>query len=191
MGSTHFISARLPALLTLAMLGLAGCSGPELLQNLGLTRNTPNEFVVTTRAPLQMPPPSFEIRPPAPGAKRPQEQSERDLAEEALVPETALAPGSSQPSSGQAAIVKLAGPNPPSGIRAKVNQETALDRPAETLTDQLMFWRSPPPVGTVVDATRESQRLRQNAALGQSPEAGNTPTVQPKRSSFLGSLNPF
>ena len=51
-----------------------------------------------------------------------------------------------------------------------------------------MFWRAPPVAGTAVDPARESQRLRQNAALGQSPEAGNTPIIQPKRESLLDSI---
>ena len=190
MWASRIVLPNRPWVLALAALGLAGCSGRELTDSLGLTRDAPNEFVVTTRAPLQMPP-SFDIRPPSPGAPRPQEQSERQQAEEALVPETALATGSGEPSSGQAAIVKLAGPKAPPGIRTEVNRETALDRPRRTLTDKLMFWQSPPPAGTVVDATREAQRIRENAALGQSVEAGDTPIVQPKRKSILGELDPF
>ncbi len=190
MGLSHITSGRLARLVALGVLGLAGCSGRELTDTLGLTRDAPNEFTVTTRAPLQMPS-SFEIHPPAPGVPRPQEQSERRQAEEALVPETALASGSADPSSGQAAIVKLAGPKAPAGIRTKVNEETKLDRPRQSLTDQLMFWQSPPPAGTLVDAERESRRLRENAALGQSAEAGDTPIIQPKRKSILGELDPF
>ncbi len=190
MGAPYIVSAAHSTLLALAVLGLAGCSGRELTDTLGLTRYSPNEFVVTTRAPLQMPS-TFDIRPPAPGTPRPQEQSERQQAEEALVPETALASGAGGPSSGQAAIVELAGPKAPPGIRAEVNAETALDRPRETLADQLRFWQSRPPEGTLVDAARESQRLRENAALGQSVEAGDTPIVQPKRGSILGALDPF
>ena len=50
-----------------------------------------------------------------------------------------------------------------------------------------MFWRSAPPSGTVVDPVREAQRLRQNAALGQTTDSGDTPIIQRRRSgSFLG-----
>ena len=44
-----------------------------------------------------------------------------------------------------------------------------------------MFWQPAPPPGTPVDAKRESQRLRQNAALGSVASAGDTPIIQ-KRS---------
>ena len=45
--------------------GLAACSGDELTRTFGLTRDAPDEFQVTTRAPLSMPP-DFTLRPPRP-----------------------------------------------------------------------------------------------------------------------------
>ncbi|RYE94373.1 MAG: DUF3035 domain-containing protein [Oxalobacteraceae bacterium] len=56
------------------VLGLGACSGDELTRTFGLTRDAPDEFQVTTRAPLSMPP-DFSLRPPRPGASRPQELS--------------------------------------------------------------------------------------------------------------------
>ena len=39
----------------------------------------------------------------------------------------------------------------------------------------------------VLDPSRESQRLRENAALGQPATVGDTPIIQPKKQgSFLG-----
>jgi hypothetical protein len=51
-----------------------------------------------------------------------------------------------------------------------------------------MFWHDSPPPGTLLDPSRESQRLRENAALGQAPTVGDTPIIQPKKSGggFLG-----
>ena len=51
-----------------------------------------------------------------------------------------------------------------------------------------MFWQSPPPPGTQVDPQRESARLRQNAALGQSPEVGDTPIIQRKRQGLFSGI---
>ncbi len=166
---------------------LAGCSGQELTNTLGLTRDAPNEFTVTTRAPLAMPT-QFNLPPPSPGAPRPQEQSERRKAEEALVPATALAAGTGQTSPGQEAILRAAGPAAPPDIRSEVNAEGSLDKPRQTLTERLMFWQPPPPPGTVVDPAKEAQRLRENAALGHSIETGDTPIVQPKRRTLLGDI---
>ena len=79
-------SRLLPTLfLTCAALGLSACGGDEnLSRTFGLVRDAPDEFRVTTRAPLSMPP-EFTLRPPRPGAARPQELSERQQAEQALV----------------------------------------------------------------------------------------------------------
>jgi hypothetical protein len=186
MGSSSI--RRLVGLLcVLAVPCLTGCSGRELTDTLGLTRDAPNEFTVTTRAPLAMPS-QFTLPPPDPGARRPQELPERRQAEAALVPATVLATGTGETSPGQQAIVQAAGPPAPADIRAEVNAESALDKPRQTFTEKLMFWQKPPPPGTVVDPTKESQRLRENAALGHSVETGDTPIVQPKRKTLFGDI---
>src|ERR1700712_1793062 len=89
-------------------LGLAACSGDELTRTFGLTRDAPDEFQVTTRAPLSMPP-DYTLRPPRPGASRPQELSQRQQAEAALVPETLINQQSVAPTAGQQALVASAG----------------------------------------------------------------------------------
>lgn len=166
---------------------LGACAGDELTRTFGLTRDAPDEFQVTTRAPLSMPP-DFTLRPPRPGASRPQEMTQSQQAEAALVPQSVMASGSAAPPSpGQAALVSAAGREPPADIRVKVDEEAALDTPPRSFTDKLMFWKSAPPPGTVVDPQREAARLRQNAALGQSQDQGVTPIIQRKKQSgFLG-----
>jgi Protein of unknown function (DUF3035) len=187
----HSSGPRLKRLAVLAgcCLALGGCEG--FTRTIGLVRDAPDEFTVTTRAPLAMPP-EFSLPPPQPGAVRPQERPERVQAEEALVPQMALggAPAAAD-SPGQEALVRAAGPPPPPRIRQEVNAEVGLDQPRRTLTDRLLFWQDRPPPGTVVDPTKESRRLRENAALGHSPETGDTPIVQPQRKSLLGSIDPF
>ena len=55
-----------PALLLVCLpLVAAGCSG--LRDAAGLTKKSPDEFAVTTKAPLVVPP-NFNLRPPSPGA---------------------------------------------------------------------------------------------------------------------------
>src|SRR3954452_14114804 len=84
---------------------LSGCSSNQLSRTFGLTRDAPDEYTVTTRAPLSMPP-DYNLRPPRPGAPRPQEQSERQQAEEALVPQLALGAPKGDSSAGQAALIQ-------------------------------------------------------------------------------------
>src|SRR3954469_19468556 len=91
---------------------LAGCGSSQLSRTFGLTRDAPDEFTVTTRAPLSLPP-DFSLRPPRPGAPRPQEQSERQQAEEALVPDLALNQPKATQSVGQEALMAQTGPRAP------------------------------------------------------------------------------
>ena len=171
-----------------SLLGLAACSGDELTRTFGLTRDAPDEFQVTTRAPLSMPP-DFTLRPPRPGAARPQELSQQQQAEAALSPDTLTANTQTPPTPGQEALVAAAGRPAPADIRSRVDREAALDRPSQSFADRLMFWKPTPPPGTVVDPVRESQRLRENAALGQTTDTGDTPIIQRRRSgSWLGNL---
>jgi hypothetical protein len=157
----------------------------------GLTRDAPDEFSVTTRAPLSMPP-DYTLRPPQPGAVRPQEQSQRRQAEATLSPEVEFAPeapgNGAGLSAGQQALVQAAGPAAPADIRRKLGTEAALEDRGPSFTDRLLFWRKTAPPGVVVDPQKESQRLRENAALGRSVEAGDTPIIQRKKDTLFDTL---
>jgi hypothetical protein len=162
-----------------ALLSLTACSG-DLERTFGLTRDAPDEFTVTTRAPLSMPP-DYTLTPPRPGASRPQELTPTQQAESALVPEAALTNNAGPDSAGQQALVSQAGPPAPPDIREKINAEQQLDAPHRGLTERLMFWKKAPEPGTPLDPAAESQRLRENAALGQAPTVGQTPIIQDKK----------
>jgi hypothetical protein len=172
--------------LAAAAASLMSCGGNDLGRSLGFIHDAPDEFTVTTRAPLAMPT-NFNLPPPKPGAIRPQEQSERAKAELALVPQMALGgdPAGGGGSPGQQALIQAAGPPAPSAIRTEVDQEAARDQPKQGFADRLMFWKKPPQPGIVVDPQKEAQRLRENAALGQNQDTGDTPIVQPKQRAFL------
>jgi len=172
------------ALLAVCAIALGGCNTDKLGRTFGFVRDAPDEFTVTTRAPLAMPP-TFALQPPTPGVPRPQEQSEREKAEQALVPQMALGAPPADSSPGQQALVQAAGPPAPAGIRTKVDQDALAARPSEGFVDKLMFWRKPTQPGIVVDPQKEGQRLRENAALGQSQETGDTPIIQPKQQGWL------
>src|ERR1700710_3238097 len=94
-----------PLLLGCSLTLLGGCNSDKLARTFGLTRDAPDEYTVTTRAPLSMPP-DYNLRPPRPGAPRPQEQSEREQAAEALVPQLALGTPQGSASPGQSALVQ-------------------------------------------------------------------------------------
>ncbi|HEV7266236.1 MAG TPA: DUF3035 domain-containing protein [Falsiroseomonas sp.] len=174
-----------PALIAFPLLlALSGC-GQDTARTLGFTRDPPDEFQVTTRVPLSVPPSLGDLPPPLPGAPRPQAESRSAGA--------LLAPGATTgaaPSAAERALIARAGGPVDDGIRRRVDEESLrLDRPSEDVVDRLMFWRegSAQP-GTAVDPTRESQRLRENAALGRDSTEGDTPVAQPQRRSLLNRL---
>ena len=177
-------AARL-ALAILPLLGLAAC-GPDTARSFGFTRDAPDEFQVTTRAPLSMPPSLNQLPSPRPGADRPQELSQRQAAEATLVPGAALAQqaGTGRRSAGESALLAQTGRPVSDDIRRRVDEESLrLEQPERTLTDRLIFWRSPGAPGTPLDARGEAARLRENAALGRDATDGETPIIQRSQSS--------
>jgi hypothetical protein len=60
---------------------LTGCTGFK--QTIGLEAQAPDEFAVESRAPLTVPP-EFDLRPPAPGAPRPQDVNPAASAQQAM-----------------------------------------------------------------------------------------------------------
>ncbi len=166
---------------------LAGCSSDKLSRTFGLTRDAPDEYTVTTRAPLSMPP-DYNLRPPRPGAPRPQEQSERQQAEESLVPQLALGAPKGGTSAGQAALLQETGPEAPADIRRKVDQDAHAAAADKGFIDKLLYWQKPDTNHVQIDAAKEAQRLRDNSALGQGPEAGNTPIIQQKQQGWFSGL---
>ena len=91
-------------------------------------------------------------------------------------------------SPGQEALIAAAGPPAPANIRREVDAEAAKEASDTSLTDKLMFWKSPAPPGVVVDPQKEAARLRENAALGRSPETGDTPVVKARPKTIFDAL---
>lgn len=163
---------------------LSGC-GNGIRESIGLTNRAPDEFQVIAHAPLDLPP-DFGLRPPEPGAPRPQEGSAQDQAQTAILG-APLADNATEQSGGELALLQNAGaagidPN----IRAEIDQETAeqIERD-KSLVDRLVFWGEQEPYGTIVDPVAESQRLQENAALGKPVTAGETPIIKRKKRALL------
>lgn len=157
-------------------MGLTSCSGAK--EQLGLTRSAPDEFAVVKRAPLAMPP-NYQLRPPQPGAQRPQEQVMSTAAQEAVFGHNST--GNTEASSGEGALLQQAGaghvdPN----IRQRVDAETsAVDDSKKPVVDRILGWAggaSDAPA-SVVNAEEEAERLKKNAAEGRPVTEGETPSV--------------
>jgi hypothetical protein len=178
----------LVALATLAM-GLGGCA--DARRAMGWEKAAPDEFRVVSRAPLSLPP-DYALRPPQPGAARPQEASTQLAARQAVLSSGGgplpIAFGQDAQSEGERALLARAGGRQVDPrIRETVDRESVLVAEAERrFVDRLIFWRSPEEPGVVVDATREAQRIRENAALGRGPnEGGDTPVIRRRQRGLL------
>lgn len=163
---------------------LVGCS--ETREALGLNRNMPDEFVVVDRAPLVVPP-DFTLRPPQPGAPRPQEAAPSRQAEALTFGEAAPAPSTASGLEQQ--VLATAGADKTSkDIRKLVDEESADSVGASRhLVDDILWWRKQEPQnGGIVDAAAEAERLRRNQAQGAAPNAGATPIIEKRKSGWLG-----
>lgn len=162
---------------------LAACS--DTREMLGLNRSMPDEFVVVDRAPLVVPP-DFALRPPQPGAPRPQEALPSSQAESLTLGDGSAKP--SAPSNLEQQVLATAGADKSSkDIRKVVDEESADSVGASRhLVDDLLWWRKKETDSKVVDAAGEAERLRRNQAQGSAPNAGATPTIEKRKSGWLG-----
>ncbi len=105
-------------------------------------RNAPNEFAVTRQPPLVIPP-DYALRPPRPGAPRPQEIG---ASAQALA---VMFGGTAPTSSGQDALVNAAGGAPDAGVRSGAGDpDTAVVDKGTTTKDILSAPSGSPDSGT-------------------------------------------
>ena len=185
------MTSRLLLASVLAAPLLAACGG-DAARTFGFTREPPDEFQVQTQAPLSVPP-EFALRPPRPGAPRPQEMAARDAAQGLLVARTVTGTVPLEAragiSTGEAALLAAAGPTPPADLRRQIETDsTLLAERSRTLTDRLLFWRRPETPGVALDPEGEARRLREAAALGRDVTEGDTPIIQRRRRGLLEGL---
>jgi len=156
-------------------------------QALGYEKAPPDEFQVVSRAALSMPP-DFSLRPPQPGATRPQEGTTLDQARKIITGQRTVTPIATEGrDSGDMTLMKRIGADSiQPDIRVLVNKENQALLEADTsLSDRIMFWHKPEPPGVAVDAAKETQRLRENQALGKSVSDGATPQIERRKKAWL------
>ena len=153
-------------------------------------KNAPDEFAVLRSAPLTLPP-DYQLRPPQPGAARPnvarvQEQAEGVLLDEGRTRRAgeAAAPAASP---GEAALIERAGAaDVDPGIRHIIDSEFgAFASEDENFFESLLFWQPDDPPGEVIDPEGEAERLRENAILGKPATAGETPVIKRRQRALL------
>ncbi len=177
----------LTAIMLLGGLATSGCG--DARKAMGFDKSTPDEFKIVNRAPLSLPP-DYALRPPQPGASRPQEQTVPEQARQVLIGSSgtparpAAPPGAS---AGEAALLAKAGATRADPrIREMVDRDSVAVAEADrTFLDRIVFWKKPDPPGTVVDPQAEAQRLRENQALGRPVTDGDTPIIRRRKKGAL------
>lgn len=164
--------------LTMLALPLHACSNAK--EQLGLSKDAPDEFKVVRRAPLEMPP-DYSLRPPQPGVPRPQESSTVEQARQTVFGESASGSVPTAPTNAGEALLQQAGVHQADpSIRQKVDlevKETA-DRNTPVIRKIMSIGRETEPPATVVDPLKEAERLKKNAEQGAPPTAGETPSLE-------------
>ena len=170
-------------LLAVTVLGACGSGGGLL----GSAKETPDEFAVVSHSPLVIPP-DYTLRPPRPGAPRPQEQAVRDAAADEVFGRTGDQSGSRTP--GEEAILARADAlNPDPNIREEIERQFSVyAHEEEGFFESLLFWQDDEADGVTIDASAEAERLRENAALGRAPDEGATPIIEKQDKALLEDL---
>jgi hypothetical protein len=173
-------STRNLLILASVALPLSACSSAK--EEFGLTRRSPDEFAIVQRAPLEMPP-DYYLRPPTPGADRPQEQAPSVAAQQALLGTTAAKSGGTDSAAEKSILQKSGATSADPNIRATIDGESG----EMAISDQPTVKRilniggdtkkSDLPA-SVVDPTAESARIKANKESGKPVTDGVTPSIK-------------
>jgi hypothetical protein len=141
------------AVAAVSAVGLAGCQSTQ--KALGMSKVTPDEFRVVTKAPLVVPP-DYALRPPAPGEPRPQELQPESAARNALLGQREA----ELRSDGEKLLVARAGAERADPlIRYVVDDEFGdVAHKEKGFADKVMFWKKdgPAPAAAAPDAPADS-----------------------------------
>ncbi len=175
------------------VLVLGGCEGTA--DALGLGRNSPDEFAVVDRPPLSLPP-DYDLRPPRPGAPRPQEVKMPERASQTLFGRNASTSNFVSGASSEAINAsdsEKALLNAASTAKTEPNIRDIIDREATQkvsgsrhLVEDLLWWRDPAGSAATVDPEKEAQRIKEAKEKGESVNSGATPVIEKSKSGWLG-----
>ena len=150
--------------LSLAVTALSGCE--SLRRAAGLNKKSPDEFAVTTKAPLVIPP-DFNLRPPMPGAPPTNTLDPSSNAELALFsntdPQTVAAGMKGNYTPGEKMLLanaKVQKADPAIRARLNADQRAAVQNADRSFTDKLLMTAATPDTGKPVNADADTCRGR-------------------------------
>jgi hypothetical protein len=167
-----------------AVLAASGCSSVK--RELGVGRNSPDEFTVVKRAPLTLPP-DYDLRPPAPGSAPPASDSSGQAKNVLLGKSDAPAV---KGAADDVLLSKMGATHADPAIRETINRENGyIAVQNKTVADKLIFWKDEGPneeriPSSVVDPKAEKERIEKNQAEGKPVNDGKVPTIEKKKSTL-------
>jgi len=159
-----------------SVLLLGGCSGgADVKEELGLRSPPPDEFSVVTRAPLEVPP-DFTLRPPRPGADRPNEISVREQTKQTVFGKSDKAAATA--STGEGAFLSKLGANQANpAVRDSIDTEIKdLEKKEQPVAEKMLFWKKKAPLGKAIDPVVEQKRLEAEGFKNTTPATSSTAT---------------
>jgi hypothetical protein len=172
-------------LLLAVVLALPACS--DVKQEMGVGRNSPDEFTVVQRAPLTLPP-DYTLRPPGdpseaqPGAEA-AAQAKTTLLGKEVVPAT-------EGNGEKTLLGKLGTASAEPDIRKKIDEDNGyIALKNKPVAEKLVFWDDQGPnasdiPSSVVDPQKEAERIKKNKAEGKPVNAGDVPVIEKKQSTL-------
>jgi hypothetical protein len=178
-------SFRSYAVLALTCAALTACG--SVREDLGLGRSPPDEFAVVDRPPLAMPP-DYGLRPPVPGAPRPQEIDPSTRASETLFGNSENNAANASLSPGENVLLSQTGANKADpSIRTTIASESSqVVDVSPHLMQRLLWWKNDTQPGNVVDATAEAARIKEAKDKNQPLNQTATPVIERDQPGFLG-----
>ena len=162
--------------LGLCVVALTGCDG--IRKAAGLNKKSPDEFAVTTKAPLVIPP-DFNLRPPTPGAPPANTLDPSSNAEAALFtnvdPQTVANGMRGNYTPGEKLLLANAkAQRADAGIRARLNadQRAAVQNADRSFTDRILSTSVTPDNGKAVNADAEVSKGGKKTTASKKEESG-------------------
>ncbi len=180
---------------------LAACGSTDMKESLGLNRKAPDEFQVVSRPPLSVPP-EFNLRPPGQGAEYSSGLPAEDQAHNKILgaSTSVAAPVSSLGT--LTAVTPVSATELPTSADSQFLSNAGADK-ANPAIKQIIHDENQNPIApkdntylfgdkkggdTVVDSSKEAQRLKDDKAQDKPPTTGDTPVVAPQSKGILGEI---
>ena len=167
------------------MILLTGCSSARDI--VGLSKQSPDEFEVVTRAPLSLPP-DYGLRVPVPNINRTQEKSLRGGVDKLIQARGSQSPGqklsrvdqSDAISPAEDAILGRAQAKISNqSIRAEINSDNkTISGTDKKLIEKIIFWQGTKKPGAVLDPEKETERIKGLKSDGKPIGNSDVPVIE-------------